>query len=185
MTVSATSSLFLLRARTGKQRSIARQYGATLLESIAFLGIAAIVILSAVSLLTGAFSTAQSNRASQEVVAIRTAVRKLYMGQGYGTAGLNAALIGAKAFPSGLSTVGATVNNGFGGTVTVTGATTQFTIRYTNVPQDACIGTISGATGWASVTGGGGAAVTLFPVSVAAATAQCAAAVNTITFTSN
>ncbi|MBC7413962.1 MAG: pilus assembly protein, partial [Herminiimonas sp.] len=39
-----------------------RQRGASLLEGIAYLGIAAIVILGAVSLLTGAFGSAQSNR---------------------------------------------------------------------------------------------------------------------------
>ena len=67
----------------GPGQRLARQRGASLLEGIAYLGIAAIVVLGAVSLLTGAFGSAKANQTTEEVVAIRTAVRKLYIGQTY------------------------------------------------------------------------------------------------------
>ena len=63
----------------GSGNRLARQRGASLLEGIAYLGIAAIVVLGAVSLLTGAFGSAKANQTTEEVVAIRTSVRKLYL----------------------------------------------------------------------------------------------------------
>jgi hypothetical protein len=165
-----------------------RQRGASLLEGIAYLGIAAIVILGAVSLLTGAFGSAESNRTSEEVTAIRTAARKLYMGQGYGTASMNAPLATAGAFPGTLtinSTSGA-VTNGWNGAVTVTGAGGTFTIEYAAVPQDVCISTLVSAAGWQSIKAGT-ASITSFPVSPTTAQTSCAGTGTTgndLTFTS-
>jgi len=185
MTVSVTVSAGARRApRARRFSAVQLQRGASLLEGVAYLGIAAIVILGAISLLTSAFSSAQSNRASQELVSIRTAVRKLYMGQGYGTASLNVPLIAAKAFPGNLAVSGAVVTNAWGGTVTVTGDTNQFTTVYTNVPKDACINTVSGASGWINITGPG-TTVDTFPAAVAAANALCTGDVNSLTFRSN
>ncbi|GAA4023197.1 type 4 pilus major pilin [Actimicrobium antarcticum] len=164
-----------------------QQRGASLLEGIAYLGIAAIVVLGAVSLLTGAFSSAQSNRVVEEVISIRTGVKKLYMGQAssYGAVSLNANLISANVFPATLAVgAGAAVTNTWGGTVTVTGAGSAFTIAYTLVPTDACINIISGASGWTSIASGG-AGITVFPATPAAAALECTgAAANTITWTS-
>lgn len=165
------------------------QQGASLLEAIAYLGIAAIVILGAVSLLTGAFSSAQSNQASEEVTAIRTAVRKLYMGQGYGTAPLNGTLRTARAFPGTLTVTDTGVaTNVWGGNVVVTGTTGTFTIAYPGLPQDVCLATLVAASGWQSIASPGTASITTFPVTPAAAATACsvtAATGNTLTFTSN
>ncbi|MFS2008014.1 type 4 pilus major pilin [Duganella sp. CT11-25] len=166
-----------------------RQRGASLLEAIAYLGIAAIVILGAVSLLTGAFSSAQSNQAGEEVTAIRTAVRKLYMGQGYGAAALNATLRTAGAFPGTLAVTAAGVaTNVWGGNVVVTGNTGTFTISYPGLPQDVCVSTLVGASGWQSIASNGAAGIVAFPVTPAIAAGACnvnAAAGNTLVFTSN
>ena len=164
-----------------------RQRGASLLEGIAYLGIAAIVILGAVSLLTNAFGSAQANRTTEEVLSIRTAVRKLYMGQaGYGTTSLNTTLVTAHALPSGLSQTGSTITNSFGGAVTVTGANTAFTITYAALPQDVCINSVSGANGWNQIDAAGSNAITTFPAAPADAAKVCAVnGANTITFTSN
>lgn len=166
------------------------QRGASLLEGIAYLGIAAIVVLGAVSLLTSAFGSAQSNRTSEEMTAIRTAVRKLYMGQQYAPAGsLNASAIQAGVFPATLVTgAGAgAVTNAWGGNVIVTGAGSTFTVSYAAVPQDVCITTLSTASGWTQVSVNAGAAITAFPISpsAAAGAAACtnAAGGNTIVFT--
>lgn len=164
------------------------QRGASLLEGIAYLGIAAIVILGAVSLLTGAFGSAESNRTSEEVTAIRTAVRKLYMGQGYGAISMNAPLVTAGAFPGTLTTAtGGVVTNGWNGKVAVTGAGGTFSIEYDAVPQDVCISTLVSASGWQSIQVGSGTSITAFPISPATAETSCGtagAAGNTMTFAS-
>lgn len=163
------------------------QRGASLLEGIAYLGIAALVILGAVSLLTGAFSSAQSNRAQEEVISIRTNVKKLYMGQAgsYAPAAMTVTLNTARAFPSTLQFNGAAaMTNAWGGLVTVAGNGATFNIVYTLVPQDVCISMISGATGWLGIAGPG-VAIAAFPATPADALATCTnAAANTITFTS-
>lgn len=177
-------------SRTGTlPRNPRAERGASLLEGIAYLGIAAIVILGAVSLLTGAFSSAQSNQAGEEVTAIRTAVRKLYMGQGYGTAAMNATLKTAGAFPGTLAVTAAGVaTNVWGGNVTITGATGTFSIVYPGLPQDVCVSTLVAASGWQSIASPGTASITNFPVTPAAAATACnvnAAGGNSLTFVSN
>ncbi|CDG82341.1 type 4 pilus major pilin [Janthinobacterium agaricidamnosum] len=163
-----------------------RQQGASLLEGIAYLGIAALVILGAVSLLNGAFSSAQSNRSAEELISVRTAVKKLYMASGYGTGSLNAQLVTARVLPNGLTQNGATITNSFGGPVTITGATSNFTVAYGQVPQDVCISTVTGASGWSTISStGGGAPVSTFPVTATDAGKVCAAANNDLTFTAS
>lgn len=169
-----------------KAARFSRQRGASLLEGIAYLGIAAIVVLGAVSLLTGAFGSAKSNQATEELISLRTAVRKLYSGQAYpnesGT--LVGHLIRANAVPQTLvADRGAnTLTNSWGGGVTISGgANNRFTIRYPNVPQDVCMNIISGATGWFQVSNGT-QTVGNFPATTADANTICAAATNTLDF---
>lgn len=172
---------------TGSGHRLARQRGASLLEGIAYLGIAAIVVLGAVSLLTGAFGSAKANQTTEEVVAIRTAVRKLYIGQSYPVGSLVADLITANAIPNTLARPSpTTLSNSWGGSVTVVGTATGFTITYTSVPQDVCVNMVSGASGWTRIDQGGNNAITLFPATVTNATALCSvsgAAGNSVTFT--
>jgi hypothetical protein len=164
------------------------QRGASLLEGIAYLGIAAIVVLGAVSLLTSAFGNAQSNRVVEELVSIRTGVKKLYMGQPAGypaTVNLTETLISARVFPGSLVTSGTTATNSWNGTVSVTGNGPTFTISYAAVPQAECINILSGATGWTEINQAGGNSITAFPVTPAAAATTCsvtAAAGNTLNF---
>ncbi|PFH10286.1 PilS-like protein [Collimonas sp. PA-H2] len=171
--------------KSKKPYTIRRQRGASLLEGIAYLGIAAIVILGAVSLLMSAFSSAQTNRSSEEVISIRTGVKKLYMGQSaaYGDGSLNEQLATAKVFPSTLAVSGANVTNTWNGAVAVTGAGANFTISYAGVPQDVCINLVSGNTGWVNVAVNGGDAIAQFPVTPTAATAACTTAANEIVWT--
>jgi hypothetical protein len=165
------------------------QRGATLLEAIAFLGIAAIVVLGAVGMLSSAFSSADVDKANNELVGMRVAIKKLYSNSnGYPAAGANMlpAIIAARALP-GTLTVAANgaVTNGWGGVVTVTGLVNSFTITYNNVPQDACIGllTASGQNLWLSITPTTGGALAAFPVAPAVALAACTSAgANVIAF---
>ncbi|MES2742988.1 MAG: type 4 pilus major pilin [Pseudomonadota bacterium] len=165
-----------------------RQRGASLLEVIAYLGIAAIVVLGAVSLLTSAFSNAQANRTLEEVVALRTGVKRLYMGQtaNYGDASITAQAINAGVVPATLTHTANTITNAWNGTVTITGATNVFRIAYANVPQAACIALLSGATGWSSVKGEGTKLDNLTgPVTPAQAATTCQAGDNDMEWEAN
>jgi hypothetical protein len=168
-------------SKTIKPNHAFRQRGASLLEGIAYLGIAAIVILGAVSLLTSAFSSAQTNRGAEEIVALRTAVKKLYMGQsaGYGNnTGITAQLISANAVPKSLTvdTTASTITNAWNGGVTVTGLTSQFKVEYTNVPKDVCINLITSSAGWSTLEVND----TATQPTPADATAKCTGATNKI-----
>lgn len=163
-----------------------RQRGASLLEGIAYLGIAAIVVLGAVSLLTSAFGNAKVNQTTEEVIALRTAVRKLYAGQPYNVGTMVTNLVTANAIPNTLVVTAGTppaVTNTWAGGVTFAGTTAStFTITYANLPQEVCMGVVSGATGWTQI-GNGTTNITTFPVTASNAATVCTAANNTITFT--
>jgi len=164
-----------------------RQRGASLLEGIAYLGIAAIVVVGAISLLTGAFGSAKANQATEEVIGLRTAVRKLYLGQPYPTTGIVATLVAAKAMPGTLSVNPATsaLTNSWRGDVSIGSAPTGFTITYPAVPKEVCVGILSGANGWTSIAVNGDTALDVFPVTAATATGQCTGIIdNVIVFTS-
>ena len=173
----------------GARRTPRRQRGASLLEGIAYLGIAAIVVIGAIALLRTAFGSANANTMLEQLSSMQTAARKLYMTtQGnYGTGVLNGPIIAAGAVPQGMSvsTQNSTITNAWGGAVTLTGATTDFTISYASVPQDVCVDALTGTTtGFTQVAVNTGAAAAT-PISPAAATAACNATSNTITWTSN
>lgn len=162
-----------------------RQRGASLLEAIAYLGVAAVVVLGAVSLLNGAFGSAKSNQTSEEVVSLRTAVRKLYLGQTYGSESMNGSLVAASVVPSTLTHTGAdTISNSWGGAVTVTGATSKFTIKYAGLPKDVCMNVVSGASGWTMIKQGE-SKVETFPATAANAKTLCTEDANTVEFTAS
>ncbi|KAB0632285.1 pilus assembly protein [Burkholderia stagnalis] len=164
-----------------------KERGASLLESIAYLGVAAIVIVGAIALLGSAFSSANTNRLAEELNAIQTGTKKLYMGQvnNYGNgADLNANLVAARVFPSTLPVNGAVVSNAWGGNVAVTGQGQTFTVAYTNVPRDICINTLTAGGNWRTVAIGQNGRAIPYPVSPTDATAACADN-TTITWTSN
>lgn len=163
---------------------LGRQRGASLLEGIAYLGIAALVVLGAVSLLTNAFGSAKGNQTTEEVVALRTAARKLYTGQVY-PAAMVPNLITANAIPNTLVKKNNALSNSWAGAVTVVGdGAGTFTITYANVPQDVCMSVVSGANGWNSV-GNGTKSVSTLPTTTSDAADLCTATgnANTLVFT--
>jgi type II secretory pathway pseudopilin PulG len=178
-----------LSQRRARLARLHRQRGASLLEAIAYLGVAAIVVLAAVSLLQNAFGSARANQTTEEITGLRTNVRKMYAGQPYNDDAMLVNMITAKAIP-GTLTVGSdgkSINNTWGGTVSagyVDAGT--FTITYTKVPQDVCMNVVSGATGWTQISNDKGAnAINAFPAPAALATKVCSADSNTIVFAAN
>lgn len=166
-----------------------KQAGLTLIESMAALAIFAVVVGGALALFGGASSSQISTQMTSDLSAIRSAVKSLYFGQGgYGTANLNAVLVNGKKVPTTMSVTAGTpptITHGLNGTVTATGASTNFTITVTAVPTDVCLNLLSGTNGWNSVTVGSGTAITAFPITPDTASTQCSAtATNTIIFQS-
>ena len=173
--------------RRARLARLQRQQGASLLEAIAYLGVAALVVLAAVSLLQNAFGSARSNQTTEEITGLRTNVHKMYAGQSYDDAAMLANLVTAKAIP-GTLTVGANnaISNTWGGKVTVAKVdAASFRITYDSVPQDVCMNVVSGASGWTRIADGAdGNAITAFPAAAASAAALCKAS-TTIAFTAN
>lgn len=163
------------------------QRGASLLEAIAYLGIAAIVVIGAVALLNGAFSSAGTNELAEQVNAIQSGVKKLYMGQTAGYTGItNATLNSAGVFPSTISVKSdGTALDNWGGTLAVTSKTAgTFQISYDNVPSTVCINALTTVGSWVSVQAGTSAAITTFPVTPEAAATACGTSPVTMVWTS-
>jgi hypothetical protein len=161
------------------------QRGSSLLEGIAYLAIAALIILGAIALLVGAFSGADSNRTQTELSAIRTGIKKLYMGSSstYGTGSLLPELITSKVLPGTLSVSGTSVTNSWGGAVLIDGAGPSFTVSYGSVPQDICIQLVSGGGDWKGITVNGTALA--IPATPAQANAACSTNSNTVDWTAS
>lgn len=162
-----------------------RPHGVTLLEVIAYLGVAATIILGAVALLSNAFSGARTNRAQEELTAISTGVKRLFMSQAgtFGAGNLNAMLATAKIFPSTLAVAGDQVVNAWNGAVNVIGNTSVFEISYANVPPEVCIELLATSSQFITVSANGSPPLTT-PLTLAQATAQCnQAQANTVVWT--
>ena len=167
-------------------RNARKQAGASLLEILAYLGVASVVIAGAVSLLGSAMSGADTNKVISEVNGLRVGVKSLFAGQNnYGATSLNTLLINAKAVPATLQTNAAagTITNVWNGAVVITGSTQNFTISYASVPQDACIKLASMSINSVQGVSVNGAALAL-PVTAAAASGACVAT-NTVLWTAN
>ena len=169
-------------------KQLKKQAGVTLMEVIAGLLIIGLVVAGALSLFGSASSSQKGNQTLTEITAVRSAVAGLYAGQGgYGVGSLNSVLITAKKIPDSMSVSGTTITHSLNGTLTVTGATTQFTAAITNIPTDVCVQLLANSnSGWVSIKVGAAAAITAFPIApaTAASATNCAASnANTITFT--
>jgi len=164
-----------------------RQAGFSLIEIIVVLAIGALIVAGALSLYSSASSSQSSSQLYSDLSAIRASVKTLYSTQGgYGTASLNSILINAKKVPTTMSVSGTTINHALNGTVTVTGATGNFTMTVTEIPTDVCIGLLSAASVFTSIQVGTNSARTSFPISPTNASSDCSAAtIQTIIFTAN
>lgn len=174
--------------------TLRNQVGATLMELIAVLAVISTIVVGALALFGSADSAQKSTQTVQEVSALRTGVKSLFVGQSsFGTAGLNQALIKANKVPSTVTkTSGAdatnannTLKNASGATYDVTGSTASFTITITTLNTELCVGLITAATtGYTKVKIGTQADRTP-PVSPADAATDCAATPSPIILTAN
>lgn len=164
-----------------------RQAGMTLIEVLVSLTIFALVVGGAIALYGSASTSQSTTQFTSDLNSIRTGTKAMYFGQGgYGTTSLGEVLINGKKVPTTMSITGTApnrvINHSLNGTVTVTGATSQFTVAVSNIPTAVCMG-LATMNGWDSVQVGAAAARTP-PVSPAQASTDCsAAAAQTLTFT--
>ncbi|PLY99998.1 hypothetical protein CY652_23335 [Burkholderia sp. WAC0059] len=177
-----------------RQRS--RQRGLTLLEAIAVLGIAAIVLVGAISLFHNATTAASASRLVDEVTGIENNVRSLSTSANDGvaqilyassqssqaqTGALMTQLAEANVFPQTLevSTVGNTTNvtDEWGGSVLVSPSQTvsnQLAVSFLIVPPDVCTRALIAPGDWLAVSVNGDGAVSTFTSTPSLAQAQTA-----------
>ena len=119
--------------------------GATLIEAALFTVIALGTIIGGIVFFQQASISAKTNEMIRTLATLQTQVRALFQTQAsFGTSGLNTLLITSNAVPSNIlqdtdnDGVMDALAHGFGGTITVTGATGKFTIALADVPVDVC-----------------------------------------------
>lgn len=120
--------------------------GMSLVELLLVVGLAAIILAGMFVAYNKVQSTNAANTESTNISTLRAGIKNLY-GTTSNFSGVNAqVLLNARAVPDSMRTAtGTTINNSFGGTVTVApatfaggGANNAFAITYPNVPVDVC-----------------------------------------------
>lgn len=176
-----------------------RQKGASLIEMVAYLGLAGMVIAGALAMFTGASSSQGANQLTQDIVAVRTSTKSLWNATAnYGTVNMLSTLSQAKRLPSTWNITGTgasmTANHPLNGKAGVIGLTGLFAITLDGITADVCTSVISqqGNQGWNSVyVGAASGAAT--PLSTGAVTdfgptavgTTCAGATKKVTFVSS
>lgn len=153
------------------------QAGLTLIETLVALAIFALVVGGALALFGSAGSSQTTTQMTSDLSAIRAATKSLFFGQGgYGTVSLGEVLINGKKVPTTMPVTGTApsrvINHSQSGTVTVTGATSKFTVAVTNISTDVCIG-LAASTGWNAMQIGA-TNNTVLPINPTSASTQCA-----------
>ncbi len=146
-----------------------RERGATLIEAVLFSVIALGLVIGGIVFFEQASLSSRTNDAIRLMASLPTQIRALYQSQSsFGSGSIVDLLISSKAVPVSMLEDTDTdskfdaINNMFGGSVTATGAGSQFTIALSDVPVEVCSrmipfdssgsGTIG--TGIASITDG-------------------------------
>ncbi|HSY26602.1 MAG TPA: type 4 pilus major pilin [Burkholderiaceae bacterium] len=169
-------------------RTINKQAGMTLMEILASLAILASVVVGALTLFGSAQSSQTSTQTAKDLISFRTTIQQLFTGQGgYGAVALNTTLNVTGRVPASFSYNAANTNfnTSWGGSLSITGTSSNFTMTLTEVTEDICIALVTGlSSGWKTVSVNGASAST-FPVTLLAATtgAGACAASNTIIWT--
>lgn len=126
-----------------RRAGMSRQRGATLIEIILYLAVAAIIIFAIFSLFGNAFGGGKSQSESANIQGLVSGVNSIYGTQRtYPTGSLIPALITTKAAPSAMIVQGGatdSLRNSWGAGVTVVGFESYYQIKDTGVPARACI----------------------------------------------
>lgn len=156
------------------------QAGANLLELLIFIVLGLVILLGSVSIYKMSSANSKETTATNQIIATQIGYRSAYAGQSsYGTGDIT----DAKNLPSDVKVSGTTVTNSWNGAVTITGATSLFTITWAGVPDGSCAKLAILNADWQSVAING--STQTLPVTTANAKLACTAGTNTIAYTSN
>lgn len=163
-----------------------RQRGATMLEIMAWLAIAALIIGGAIAMIASGWSSSKETKEGEHVTTLIANTKKLQSVSGYGASGTNLvpSLIATNGVPGDMTVSGNTLVNRYGGTVTVASTGLGYTVTTPGLPTNACIAvakSVSSAGGVTTKINSGSASTT--PVDTATATAACTSATNSLAFT--
>lgn len=104
--------------------------------------LALLAITAVVAILYEALSSNKVSTAAAQITTLQANINQLYAGTSAGPSGLsNTTLTQANEIPSGMPVSGTTINNSWGGAVTIQADSTltgDADIIYTSVPQEAC-----------------------------------------------
>jgi len=130
-----------------------KNQGLTLIEALIWFAIFAAVVAGVFALYSSSRNASNASTVNKELSTIFTQTEQLYASDS--TVGLNNTIgLQLGIFPKSLKVNGATINNVFGGTVTITGAApSSFTVTYTNIPSgEVCSNIVRAqkAVGWTS-----------------------------------
>lgn len=139
-----------------------KKRGLTLIETLLALGVAAIVIIGAVSFYNNAAGTNAINDAKGQIQAYVNGVKKVYASQSTYTGLDNATIIATGVAPQPAISGANGLVNPWRGTTTIASASggSAFTVTMAGVPQDACVslltsGLLSGGGVYQIGSGGG------------------------------
>jgi hypothetical protein len=167
---------------TAKKRSA----GFTALELI-------MVILTGLALIIGAiiagkalFTKKDTATDLQAISQLQTNVKSLRGSTGYGASGTNLvpALIAMEGVPKTLTVTGTTLQNTWGGQITVVSTGLGVTITSSDIPKESCIEEAGKLSRVMATTKVGSAAAVSGEVTPVAASTSCASDANTIAWTS-
>lgn len=175
----------LRKARAARRREA--ESGFTLIEALLVLAVAAVAALGAWQLFSDARENASEQACVEQVGTLSSQVRKIYATQATIPAGdIRAEVAAAGGFPAAMIN-GANYVNCFNGAVALTGAGTTYTIQFSGIAADVCGRMGSTNHGGGSLTGAVALAINgnniALPATVAAATAACNQASNSLSWT--
>lgn len=183
--ISKSNSAYARRLHKSRKR------GATMMEVIAYLAIASVIIATVLVLLSVAFGQSKTVTTISQLNQIQTAVRNLYSGQP-NYAGVSASVIAnSKALQASMVS-GNTLRHALNGDITITpvastagGANSAFQVTMSNIPEDACQSMLTKDFGYGLYESGASvkARQPNLPFTLAQATASCNATYNTVSWT--
>jgi len=180
------SALATRRSNRAALIGTTKQRGATMLEIMAWLAIAALIVGGAIAMIASGWSSSKEAKEGEHVTSLISNTKKLQSVNGYGPAGTNLvpALIATNGVPGDMTVSGNTLINRYGGTATVVSTGLGYTVTTPSLPTNACISvskSVSSAGGVTTKINSGTASAN--PVDTATATAACTSATNTLAFT--
>lgn len=157
------------------------QKGVGLIEMVLVIAIIAGIIIGGVGYYRSNVAAQRASDLTSGIHGIQASTRAMANGTGsYGVGSLNAILVRNDRVPATFKPSGATITTPFGSAVTVTGATSSFTITVASAGTSECTTLLTSSGNFVSYKVGAAAAVTTVPADMITADTACAAAADVV-----